>query len=63
MFGIKGMSMHGLPHAMVIACLEGYFIGEQEPNLVVHILKFSIDSDTILDWTGRVDEVVEDLRK
>jgi hypothetical protein len=48
---------------MVIACFEGYFVGERQPNLVVHILEFSIDSDTMLDWTSRVDEVVEDLRK
>jgi hypothetical protein len=63
MFGIKGMSMRGLPHAMVIACFEGYFVGERQPNLVVHILEFSIDSDTMLDWTSCVDEVVEELRK
>ena len=48
---------------MVIACFEGYFVGEWQPNLVVHILEFSIDSDTMLDWTSCVDEVVEDLRK
>jgi hypothetical protein len=60
---LTGLSTRGLPHTMVNACMEGYFIGERESNLIVHNLEFSIDSISIPQWTVRINKVVQELKR